>query len=165
MLPCLTLTAALSLGDSGEVNKAVECFTGPASHQIWALSFCSFKSKSFSRFFGGFVLVWVRVQCFLILNCHNLWACVYDVWMGCALSRYGDLQSLASNFHTLNTQTHTHTHTPTHTFLYFCLLFPFSNSVTFLVCLFIWAPIHSLCMNNITTRSQCSTDSIWVMTQ
>ncbi len=45
-------------------------------------------------FMAGFVLVQVRVQCFLILDCHNLWARVYDMWMRCALSRYKDLQSL-----------------------------------------------------------------------
>jgi len=130
MLPCRALTAAVSHADSGEVNKAVESFTRPASHQIGG--FFSFKSKWFSVFFpfffGGVGGCCGLSLCFLILNSRNLRAsCLRRADRVCALSRDGDLQSLASNFHTrFIPYTHTHFCIPIH-------FFSFSISITFLV--------------------------------
>lgn len=77
MLPCVRLTAALSHADSGEVNKAVECFTGPASHQIGALSF--FTALNPNHFLAG--LFWSKLE-FSVFSFGTVTTCEH-VFMTC----------------------------------------------------------------------------------
>lgn len=155
MLPCLTQTAPLAHADSGAVNKAVECFTGPACHQ----RFCSFKSKSFSVF-GG--LFWSQLE-FSVFSFWTVTTCehVFVTW-GWSVRYHG--MGIYKAWHPISTRLYlTHKHTQTHIHNVSAHIFSFSSSVNFLVCLFIRAPIHKFCVNDITPCSQCSVEHIWVI--
>lgn len=117
ILPCLALTAMLSHTDSGEVNKAVECFTGPAcSSDGWA------NPKRFSVW-RQFVLVRLRRHFHTHLWAHKF---VLQKKRVCALSLGGNwkIKPVIYLFYTLATDTQMQTH--------ICPLSFFSSSVVFL---------------------------------
>lgn len=153
MLPCLTLTAALSHADSGEVNKAVECFTGPASHQIWA----ALNPNHFCVFLVG--LFWLE---FSVFSFWTATTCEH-VFMTCEWSARYHCMRICKAWHSISTRLYlTHKDTQTHTCvcLFLSTFFLFSNSVTFMVYLFIWALIRNFCMNDIAPCSQCSVENM-----